>query len=139
MKVNLLLSEAATAHSDGTVSILRAGIRKLQGKALPVAFQGCLVVRIELAHAEGGAGRKHAIEIRTMDEDGKDLGFKLQGSFETSDGGGESTLLLGFGLLLKRFGKYVFHINVDNVTYDSWTLSVEPVPSAPAKDQGGGK
>ena len=49
MKAKLILAEAATAHPDGTVSILRAGINKVVGSKPPFNLQATLIVSMRMA------------------------------------------------------------------------------------------
>ena len=79
MKARLLLAEAATAHPDGTISMLRAGITNVWGDKPPVQLQASLVTRIE---SDPGDVGKHAVEIFLIDADGKEVMPKLSGEFE---------------------------------------------------------
>jgi len=78
VKVTLLLGEAATAHPDGTVSILRAGINRVWGPKLPVPLIASLVVKIDAEPVESGS---HLVDIRIIDTDGKDIAPRLSGNF----------------------------------------------------------
>lgn len=133
MKARLLLAEAATAHPDGTISMLRAGITNVWGDKPPVALQASLVTRIE---ADPGDVGKHAVEIFLIDADGKEVMPKLSGEFEVARGGGHNNIILNFQVQFPSLGLFQFVIRVDNVQYDVWTLRTAKPPTQGALAMG---
>ena len=126
MKARLLLAEAATAHPDGTISMLRAGITNVWGEKAPVPLQASLVTRIE---ADPGDVGKHAVEIFLIDADGKEVMPKLSGEFEVARGGGHNNIILNFQVQFPALGMFQFVIRVDNVQYDVWSLRTARPPA----------
>jgi hypothetical protein len=127
LKATLLLAEAATAHPDGTISMLRAGITNVWGEKPPVNLQASLVSRIL---AELGDSGDHQFDLRCMDEDGKEIMPRLHGTFQVPAGGGHSNLILNFGIGFTRHGRHMFVLRIDNVQYDTWTVTAAPPPQA---------
>ena len=125
MKARLLLAEAATAHPDGTISMLRAGITNVWGDKPPVQLQASLVTRIE---ADPGDVGKHAVEIFLIDADGKEVMPKLSGEFEVARGGGHNNIILNFQVQFPALGMFQFVIRIDNVQYDTWSLRTAKPP-----------
>jgi hypothetical protein len=125
MKVTLLLGEAATAHPDGTVSILRAGINRVWGQKLPIHLIGALVVKIDAEAAESG---EHTVKIRVIDSDGKDVAPKLEGSFKVGDRGGSTNIILNFNMTFPQHGRYEFSTIIDRVVYGSLSIDVSSQP-----------
>ena len=126
MKARLLLAEAATAHPDGTISMLRAGITNVWGDQAPVALQASLVTRIE---ADPGDVGKHGVEIFLIDADGKEVMPKLSGEFDVARGGGHNNIILNFQVQFPSLGMFQFVIRVDNVQYDVWSLRTAKPPT----------
>jgi hypothetical protein len=126
VKARLLLAEAATAHPDGTISMLRAGITHVWGEKAPVPLQASLVTRIE---ADPGDVGKHAVEIFLIDADGKEVMPKLSGEFEVARGGGHNNIILNFQVQFPALGMFQFVIRVDNVQYDVWSLRTARPPA----------
>jgi hypothetical protein len=135
LKARLLLSEAATSHPDGTISMLRAGITNVWGEKAPVNLQASLVTRIE---ADLGDVGNHQVEIFCIDDDGKEVMPKLQGQFQVARGGGHNNIILNFGVAFPTFGNYTFVVRIDNVQYDTWTLRAAPSPTSGGAPPPGG-
>ena len=135
MKGSLLLAEAATAHQDGTVSVLRAGITHVWGTAVPINFGGVMVVRIEPDVGDQGP---HGFDLKVLDEDGATILPPLAGRFDAPKGGGSVSFILGVGLSFPRFGRFVFVLRIDNVQSDTWIVTTKKPTSAtpPTFDQG---
>ena len=133
MKARLLLAEAATAHPDGTISMLRAGITNVWGEKAPVPLQASLVTRIE---ADAGDFGKHGVEIFLMDADGKEVMPKLSGEFEVARGGGHNNIILNFQVQFPALALFQFVIRIDNVQYDVWTLRTARPPAQGAVPMG---
>ena len=121
MKAHLTLAEAAAAHPDGTMSILRAGIDRVMSEHPPYTLHAALVVRIQ---SEIGDVGKHRFDIKGLDQDGQGVLPALEGEFEVPQGGGTSAFILGMHVVFEKAGTYLFVLRVDNVQLDDWTLHV---------------
>lgn len=127
MKAHLTLAEAAAAHPDGTMSILRAGIDRVWAERPPYSLKAALVVRIQ---SEIGDAGKHRFDIKGLDQDGAGVLPALEGEFEVAKGGGTSAFILGMHVAFEKAGTYVFVLRVDNVQLDDWTVHVGQRPGA---------
>src|SRR5262245_42940969 len=134
MKAFILLADAASAHPDGTFSLLRGGITEVNvpmGQAL--VFHGAFVVRIVGTLADAG---QHTMAIKVITEDGKSVAPDVQGQFAIPAGGGATQVVASFNMVLPAYGKYVFWLSVDRAEADSWEMRVRepaaPAPRAPA-------
>ena len=124
MKGILLLADSATAHPDGTVSMLRMGITRLwvQPKTPgPFAFRGSLIARIT---GDLGDAGQHNFDLKCLDEDGEEVAPAIAGSVNLAKEGGEANLIVNMAVALPRIGKYVFVIRVDNFQLDSYDFRV---------------
>ena len=132
MRATLLLAEAATTHPDGTTSMLRAGIDRVWSKEPPVPLRGVLFVRIESDMGDSGP---HQLDLRCMDEDGREALPKVDAQFQVPQGGGVSTILLGMSVRFAKYGRYHWVLRVDNVQQDTWkiTVAAKPAEKGPAK------
>ena len=128
MKGSLLLAEFATAHQDGTVSLLRSGITHLWGATLPIEFQGMMVARI---FPDIGDQGPHTFDLKVLDEDGVTLAPPVAGHFDVAKAGGTSNFILGMNMTFTKFGRFLFVLRVDNVQCDTWTLTTKKPISAP--------
>ncbi len=117
----MIVAEAATAHPDGTISILRAWINQLSGQAPPFVLRGALAIRIE---GEIGDSGTHKFDLRCLNEDGRDVIPKLEGSFEVPQGGGVSAFVLNLQAPFQNAGKYLFVLRVDQVQLSEWPMTV---------------
>ena len=120
-----MLAEAAAAHPDGTMSILRAGIDRVVGEKPPYSLNAALVVRIR---AEIGDAGKHRFDIQGLDQDGTGIVPKLEGEFDVQRGGGTSAFILGMHVVFEKAGTFLFVLRVDNVQLDDWTVTVGARP-----------
>jgi hypothetical protein len=131
MRGKLILAEAATGHPDGTVSMLRAGITHVWAETPPFPLQAALVARIETEMGDVGL---HQAEIKCMDEDGQQVMPTIAGQFEAPQGGGNSTLILGFNAAFPKAGRYLFYLHVDKVERDAWPLTASVPPTKERKE-----
>ena len=138
MRGKLILAEHATAHPDGTFSMLKAGINRLQVEKTPAPFKAMLVARIEPDIGDQG---EHTFDIRCMDVDGRQVLPEQQGKFNAPPAGGIINLIIGIGAAFPRVGDFVFYLRIDNVEADSWTMHVVPKrkpdkPGEPKEEEG---
>lgn len=124
MKGRLILAEAATAHNDGTISMLRAGINSVKAAKLPIILKGALVASIFAEASERGT---HNFELSCLDEDGGDRMPTIKGSFEVPQTGGNNNLIIAFSKKLEGWGAYQFNLLIDRQEQDSFTLMVENI------------
>ena len=122
MKAKLTLAEAATAHHDGTVSILRSGINRVTASGPPFYLQASLIVRIESDITDQGS---HHLEVRCLGEDGQQSMPPVIGNFNVAESGGNTTLILGINTGFPKTGRYIFYVRVDNFALDEWAITVE--------------
>jgi hypothetical protein len=121
IRANMILSEAATSHPDGTISMLRSGINSVGGDNPPFLLDGSLVVRFEAELADEGS---HKFDIRCMDEDGAPVLQPISGQFLVPKGGGVHALILGVNIAFPKAGIFAIYLRVDNHELDSWRINV---------------
>ena len=120
MKATLLLCDAASAHPDGTFSLLRGGITDVNVPPnRPVVFRGALVARITGTRGEAG---KHRFRIVCLTEDGAEVAPPVEGDFDVPKAGGNANICLSLQMALPRIGEYEFSIMVDGHQLDVWPL-----------------
>jgi len=128
VKAWILLADAASAHPDGTFSLLRGGITELNvPRGQPLAFQGAFVVRVFGSIGDAGP---HELAIRVTSEDGKSVAPNLQGNFNIPPGGGATQVVASFNLIFPAYGRYTFFLTIDRQQADSWEIKAqEPSPT----------
>jgi hypothetical protein len=126
MKIRLLLAEAATAHPDGTVSMLRAGINRCVNATAPIPLSAALVARVDGDLNEGGSS--HTFTLRLMNEDGKDVIPRLEGQFQLPPDGGSVNVILNLQAAFPGHGRFSFYLNVDNAHHEQWPVEVTAHP-----------
>lgn len=119
-----MLAEAATAHPDGTVSMLRAGITRVQTSQMPMPLRLSLVASIAAEPSERG---KHTLEMNCIDEDGNDRLPAISLQFETPPTGGTNHLIIAINKKLSEFGVYQFNLVIDREQKASCTLQVAKI------------
>lgn len=116
MSASLFLAHAATAHSDGTVSILRAWINQVSGPASPYALDCVAVMRVE-----GDAGLPR---FRLTCEDG-DGGVLVEASGQVEIQQGRATLwTMNVRVAFERLGNYAFVLRLDDIEAARWPVVV---------------
>lgn len=131
MKVTLILADAASTHPDGTFSLLRGGITKVNvPKNQPITFKGALVARIS---GDGSEAGNHDFKMICVDEDGNLVGQEFTGSFSLPPQGGHGNLVVNLQYLLPRLGRYEFLFSVDKHRLDSWPLEAREVAATQSK------
>ncbi len=120
----MIVGEAATAHPDGTISILRAWINQFFGQAPPFPFRGAIIARIE---AEIGDSGSHRFDLRCLNEDGGDVLPKLEGTFEVPPGGGSIAFVLNPQVQFAKTGKFLFVLRIDQVQLAEWPIRVAQI------------
>lgn len=127
MKAFILLADAASAHPDGTFSLLRAGITDVSvPKGQPLVFHGAFVARIVGTIGDAGS---HSLAIRVTTEDGKPVAPDVQGQFTIPSGGGATQVVASFNMVMPAYGRYTFWLSVDRKEADSWEIRVQEPPA----------
>jgi len=120
MKAKLLLADAAVNHPDGTFSLLRGGIERINvAPNKPPFLKAALIARIEATVGEKG---KHSFRLVCIDEDGSSVLPDLEGNFEVPEKGGNTHLVLNIQGVFPRLGRYSFIIAVDGHELDRWDI-----------------
>ena len=127
MKAWIVLADAASAHPDGTFSLLRGGITELNvPKGQPLVFQAAFVARV--LGSIGDAG-EHRLEIRVTNEDGQPVAPNVEGSFSIPAGGGATQVVASFNLRFPEYGRYTFWLTIDRQQADSWEIRAQEPPA----------
>jgi len=122
MKAWMLIAEAATAHPDGTISMLRVGVNRAWWQNEPIPLKANLIIRIEAEVSEKGT---HDFRVGCTDEDGKPRLPDFGGTFQAPDMGGSCNFIIGLPPQLPRFGVYYFTLVVDRLELASYKLLAE--------------
>jgi len=107
----IILADAAVAHPDGTISILRAGTDRFRASGNPIPCSFTIVARVQAEMAESG---QHRFSIRSMDLDGNEVLPRFDGSFEVPKGGGNANFVISVNVLIPKFGDYCISLLVDS-------------------------
>jgi hypothetical protein len=125
MKAWIVLAEAATAHPDGTLSMLRAGIGRLFGPEPPFTFRGALAVRIESDAADLGV---HKFSIRSTRTDGGGPLPTMDGEFTVETDHGVVSFAAVVQVAKLGPGELRFELLVDELPLSQWVLKVDQSP-----------
>jgi len=124
-----LLCDAAT-EQQGKLNILGA-FDNIWVRQLPVKHPACsIAARIRFDRIEEG---NHSVKIQIIDEDGKNIAPKLEGSISVRTGpnfdSSATNLILNIqGLEFKQYGRYQIDLAVDGQLQASLPLRVSEVP-----------
>jgi hypothetical protein len=120
MRGFILLADAARSHPDGTFSLLRGGIDRVNvPRTQPIHFRGSIVARIFGTLSEAGA---HDFRLRILSEDGQSIVPDISGGFRIPEGGGGAVAVVDFALILPAYGRYTFSLLVDRHELDTWEI-----------------
>lgn len=129
----IVLAEAACVHPDGTLSMLRVGLNRVQTSKVPVLFRASLVTRIDVESTERG---QHDFRIDCVDDDGKEMLPAILGTFEVPQTGGHTNMVMNIHANLPRFCRYTFVLVVDKLEQSRMVLKVEQIEADNAKNDG---
>ena len=125
-----LLCDAAT-QQQGKLNVLGA-FDNIWAKQLPVKHPACSVAtRIRFEKIEDG---NHSVKIQIIDQDGKNIGPKLEGNIfvQTSpelDSSVANLVLNILGLKFEKYEQYRIDLTIDNQVKCSLPLHVREVPN----------
>ena len=127
-----LLCDAAT-DQQGKLNVLGA-FDNIFAKQLPAVHPACTIAtRVRFDSIEEGT---HSVRIQIIDQDGRNIGPKLEGSLSVTtppdiDSSAANLILNIQGLDLKQYGKYRVDLAIDNEIRASLPLRVSHVPNRP--------
>ncbi len=122
MKGVLIVADSARIHGDGTFSLLRAGIDKVQIPAgQELIHRGSVAMRISGGPEDAG---KHQFVLRVESKPGSPVAPDIAGGFELPPGGGATVTALDFGFRLPDAGTYRFVLLCDGKELDSWKVEL---------------
>lgn len=116
----MILADAATAHPDGTVSMLRAWINQVFGPKPPFLLRAALAVRIEGSEQDHG---QHRFAISCLAEDGSAVLPTVEGDFEFPKEGGATSFVVGLQAPFQSTGLFRFSLRVDGVELQDWPIT----------------
>jgi hypothetical protein len=119
----LLLADAARNHPDGTFSLLRGGIDRVNAAPnQPIFFRGAFIARIVGSLGEAGP---HEFRVRLLNEDGQSIFPDVAGGFTIPEQGGATNAVVDFNVILPRYGRYTFFLLVDRQQLATWEVRAE--------------
>lgn len=125
-----LLCDAAT-QQQGKLNVLGA-FDKIWAKQLPVKHPACSVVtRIRFEKIEDG---NHSVKIQIIDQDGKNIGPKLEGNIFVQTSPELDSSVVNFvlniqGLKFEKYGQYRIDLAIDNQVKCSLPFHVREAPN----------
>jgi hypothetical protein len=127
LKGSLLVADSARSHPDGTFSLLRGGIDRVQVPAdQPLIHRGSVVARLAGTAAEAG---KHRFTLKVEAESREVVAPDIVGAFEIPPGGGGAVAVLDFGFRLTAPGAYRLVLFAGDQQLDTWRVIVEVAPA----------
>lgn len=121
----LLLAEGAGRHADGTVSILRAGLNRATGPALPIALRAAIVLLFE-THDPRDVGL-HTFDVRCVAEDGRQLVAPISDQFGITGIPASHALVFPIAGRFVARGKVRWVLEVDGRVVGERVMMVETV------------
>lgn len=122
MKGTLLVADSARRHPDGTFSLLRGGIDRLEmAPGQPIVHRGSVVVRLHGDETDAG---KHEFVLKVEAKNGEKIAPDLAGAFEIPKTGGGAVVAFDFGFQIPGPGPYRFVLLSDGKELDSWRVDV---------------
>lgn len=133
------LADAAEAN-NGKLYLVGGAFDTLWADAAPIIHPRLSFI-MRLVFSPGDIGRRHALEVSIVDEDGRRLArvespLEVGKNPELPPGWRQGLLsVLNFAnLKFDRFGTYSFELVVDNFSLKSVLLRVAQRPKVPARD-----
>jgi hypothetical protein len=122
------LATAGTFHTDGTYSILNAGIQAFSDKMVEELTIDCIL--FAAISPEGEDAGIHGLTTKVVDA--SDNKIQLQSKSKIKLGNKKTVLLLKVACTFKKSGKYQIWLEVDGKLHDVYEFSVEVKDSAQA-------
>ena len=120
MKGFIIVADAARVHPDGTFSILRGGIDRIQTpRTQPIHFRGSFVARVTGSLSEAC---DHEFQLRIINEEGQSIAPDINGNIRVPEEGGSAVAAADFALILPAYGRYTFALLVDRQEIDNWEI-----------------
>lgn len=122
MLATIIVADAARAHPDGTFSLLRGGIDRLNvPRDRQKVFRGSIVVRFTADPQESGP---HAFHLVFTGPTGDVIGKEIEGQFQIPEHGGSVQAVMEFQQSLPDYGRYRFTVSADREPLADWTVDV---------------
>lgn len=124
-----LLCDCAT-DQQGKLNVLGA-FENIFTKQIPALHPACAVAaRIRFSQIERGS---HKVKINIIDEDGKEVGPKIEGDITVNIGKGEDSTVANFilniqGLKLENYGEYRIDLAIDGRQEGVLPFHVRQIP-----------
>ena len=133
MKATLLLADAATANPDGTISLLRGFISKVNVPAdhpagAPIPFQAALIARLEI-DKPGDSGSSQ-VEVFLKSEEGTEIIPPLTMTAKTQSDKHNHVLVINAHVLLPKVGRYNFFLHWDGKEIGKWPFEAQTTPKS---------
>jgi len=125
-----LLCDAAT-EQQGKLNVLGA-FDRIYAKQMPAVHPACTVAtRVRFERIEDG---NHSVRIQIIDQDGRNIGHKLEGNISVKTGpdfdSSVADLILNIqGLEFKQYGEYRIDLAIDGDIKASVPLRVSEIPN----------
>lgn len=130
MDTQLIVSESASGHPDGTFSVLRGGITRIWGPPdKPVKLDLALVVRVSFEASEHG---DHKVSVALRDRDGKRVMPAISGNITVPERAVSAPPLIIRMQGMLAHGQYEFDVAVDGQQRVCSPLHVTLPPAAAA-------
>lgn len=128
VQATILLADAARAHGDGTFSLLRGGIDRVQSDATEeIPLRAAVVVRLVGEPADAG---QHMFRIRLVASGGEEILHSPPQTVQIPESGGNHVIVAEFGVKFPGLGRYAFELRIDDRVLATWPMEV--VRRAPA-------
>lgn len=121
MRGNMIMADHASAHPDGTISMLRAGINTISIKQPRTVFRGYLVVRLVGGPDDAGA---HDVDIRCVGADGKPVVPVVAGAIPIPPGGGTANVVMEVNVAFQGLERVEWKLQVDGALLDVLQVDV---------------
>jgi hypothetical protein len=125
LKGMLIIADSARRHEDGTFSLLRGGVDRVEiaPGAETVHHRGSVVARIRGEHEDQG---KHSFRLSVVDSRGTKIAPDLDGEFEIPANGASAVLAFDFGIQVQvaKLTAYSFVLFLNGKETDSWKVDI---------------
>lgn len=131
--VSIIACEFANLMPDGRFNVLAGGISRIFSTAYPTNTKLALVMQIQAEAGEVGMG-PHALSIRLMDEDGKDVLPVIKTEMRFDPGRRDHSMVVDMGYLkIRRPGRYGFSVLIGGREEAHWSIEAIKIEATPSK------